>query len=290
MRVLLLGLAALLFAISLTPASAWGVKGHGWTCQNAVKLLPEGELRDSMQKDVIAIMTACLMPDFQLKDGANEELEAPNHYIDLDAVTPLPGPGDLPRTRLEAARYFARNGLTLRDGGLLPWRIEEIYGDLVNAFATKSPKTAYFAGLLAHYAADSTQPLHATKDYNGRTDPATGERALRGIHGDYEITFIEDSGLEFRKSSLAMAQPPSRIADVFAAAVDMAFDSLNHVDRIYEVAGRYNGEGRYADWDREMGEMTRDRLAKADTFTASLWLSAWLEAQEIIATREASPR
>jgi len=270
------------------PAGAWGAKGHAWVSENAVKLLPEGELRERMERELPSVVGYSSAPDFELKDGINESLEAPNHYIDLDAPEPMLTAEVLRtelRSRVDAARWYTAHRLTFRDGGFLPWRIEEMEVALANAMAGETQEVGLFAGLLAHYAADATQPLHTTKDYNGRVAPNTKESYLHGIHADYEIVFIQDRGIEFRESSLAMARPAKKLDDVFGAAVDMVLDSYTHVDMIYDVAGRNAGPDRYTAWDAEMGEMTRERLAEAATLVASLWLTAWEEAQQAKAAR-----
>ena len=275
-RIAAVGLA---LAVGAHPAFAWGVKGHQWAVQNAVELLPEGPLKASLQGQVQRIAYYTLLPDFQWKDGTRDKLEGPDHYLNLEVTSATPQASDLPRTRLEAARLYTSKGLKYRDGGFLPWRIEEAYWALVNALKTDPGEVAFYAGVLGHYAADATQPLHTTVHYDGRVDPRSGgARELKGIHLDYEVTFLEDHGLEFRQSSLKLAKAPQVLPDVHAAAVATILDSFGHVDELYEVARRHPGPGKYAAWDREVGELTRRQLAKAATFLTSLWLTAWQEA------------
>jgi hypothetical protein len=59
-------------------------------------------------------------------------------------------------------------------GGFVPWRVEEMYHRLAAAFgpgdSTASPDDALVAaGYLAHYIEDSTQPHHATEDYQSQS-------------------------------------------------------------------------------------------------------------------------
>lgn len=264
---------------SVSPSFAWGTKGHTWTCENAVALLPDGPLKEYIRSQLGRIAVSSLTPDFQWKDGSNGTFEKPNHYIDLENIAPNPEPTDLPRTRIEASRLYTRLGLKHSDGGFLPWRIEEMYLELVNAFKTRPDDIALCAGALSHYAADATQPLHTTIHYDGRTDRREdGRKFLQGIHVDYEITFVEDRNIEFRQSSLALARPARKLDDVFGEAVRVIFAAHSKVDGLYAVAEAHQGEGKYAAWERELGAMTRGQLAEAATFTASLWLTAWEEA------------
>jgi hypothetical protein len=272
----LAGVTILVLAASCGPAFGWGSKGHQWTTDNAVELLPAGKLKDFMVGHRSALAYNCLVPDFQLKEGVSGKIEAPDHYLDLEIISPQPKPSDIPRTRLDAARLYTMKGIPYASGGFLPWRIEETFWALANAMRCDVASVPFWAGLIAHYAADATQPLHATVRYDGLPDPANpGQKLFKGIHLDYEVTFLEDEGFEFRRSSLALAARPATVTDVHDLAARTLCDSFGHVNEIYDAARRHWGPTMYADWERELGPMTRGQLAKASTLIASLWLTAW---------------
>jgi hypothetical protein len=146
--------------------------------------------------------------------------------------------------------------------------------------------------VIAHYTADAAQPLHSTIHFDGRADEKVdGRKALSGIHMDYEVSFLEDQGLEFLQSSRALAEEAEVLEDVHAAALDTIFEAHGHFEEIYEAARAENGDDmpagmpavqstarKYAAWDESIGPMTRLQMARAATFTASLWLTAWEEA------------
>jgi len=68
--------------------------------------------------------------------------------------------------------------------GALPWRSEEIYRKLVDAFTQKAPYSRenirLFSSVLAHYVADAHQPFHAVLNYDGQL---TGQS---GVHARFE--------------------------------------------------------------------------------------------------------
>ena len=271
-------LAASLLAVlgAHAPALAWGSKGHQWSTDNAAELLPEGVLKTYMEAHRRTLAYNCLVPDFQLKDGVGGKLEGPDHYIDLEVIAATPTLEALPRTRLDAGRLYTERGLSYASGGFLPWRIEEAYWALVNALRCDEASVSFCAGLLAHYVADATQPLHTTVHYDGLVtegNPPTKE--FKGIHAEYEITFIEDCGFEFRQSSLALAQPATPIADVHVAVCETILDSFGKVGAIYDAAREHQGADKYVGWEQALGPMTREQLARASTLLSSLWLTAW---------------
>ena len=272
--------ALLLLVATATPALAWGSKGHEWTVSNAITLLPESKLKQYLREHEGRIRFNSLIPDFHWKDGSVSKLESVDHYIDLEIIAVPPTPADLPLTRMDAARLYNARGVKFSDGGFLPWRIQETYLALVNALKTDRDAVPFWAGVLSHYVADATQPLHTTIHFDGWVSEANGPKELQGIHLDYELTFIEDQGLEFRHSALAAAAPPALIPDVHQATAELVCESWRYVGLIYDVARRHQGPDKYVVWERQLGAMTRQRLGRAASFLASLWLTAWHEAGE----------
>jgi hypothetical protein len=68
--------------------------------------------------------------------------------------------------------------------GTLPWRSEEIYRKLVEAFTQKAPYSRenirLFSSVISHYVADAHQPFHAALNYDGQL---TGQW---GVHSRFE--------------------------------------------------------------------------------------------------------
>jgi hypothetical protein len=136
--------------------------------------------------------------------GAHEKLM---HYIDLELflrgeqkrayrhdLGSLPNVDDIPHDPSDPR--FAQ-------AGYLPLRIEQCYGELVKSIRTgqlDAPTTqesegktaAYWAGYLAHYLEDNTQPQHATIDYKSVSYFAD-KRGAPNVHGEVEYKMIDDA-------------------------------------------------------------------------------------------------
>ena len=140
------------------------------------------------------------------------------HYMDLEVFGPEPVYRDDLSNKPDVNRIaHDLNDPRWRRAGFVPWRVEEMYHRLADDFGAgpgiAQPDQALIdAGFLAHYVEDSTQPQHATVDYNslsyliGRIPqlPAsanpetTGMAAIRlphGInpHGDFEFQLFESA-------------------------------------------------------------------------------------------------
>jgi hypothetical protein len=277
MRRLLLSISLLLALTA--PCWAWGAKGHNWCVENAIRILPEGELRTWADGRYEELLRGALAPDFELKDGIDGPLEGPNHYLNIENVVPTLEWDKLPRTRIEMTQRCTELGIPAGDGGFLPYRIDELYVALVNAMKADHRNLVLLAGLITHYAADATQPLHVTTYYDGKPDASgTGAKLLKGLHARYEVTFAQDPDLNFRQRALEAAQAPSVLADVYGSTIEVLRASSACVEPIYATAEAHQGDNPYAEWDAEIGDLTAERLGAASTFAASLWLSAWEEA------------
>ena len=113
--------------------------------------------------------------------------------------------------------------------GLLPWRVQEFYGELQRAFESlKRPNPpayvldniVFYSAILAHYVADGHVPLHAVVNYDGQlTEPARaalplGERAVRAqpAHGSHSR----------RSRGAPVTQPRDFMFDVLLASNRLA--------------------------------------------------------------------
>lgn len=132
--------------------------------------------------------------------------EAPMHFIDLELLMPgddvkqfkqdlsnKPKLEDLPRDWRDPR---------LVQAGYLPWRIEQIYAQLVTAIGENRlmpggehdrDNALVLAGHLAHYLADNTQPQHATIDFRSRAYFAIPQRAP-DVHGMLEYGMVDWEG------------------------------------------------------------------------------------------------
>ena len=185
-RFIPVALIALLIALTAQrPVHAWGTTGHKLIVERAIALLP-AELRPYFEKNRVFFVEHSIDPDTYRSVGFAEE--EPRHFVDLDSYGPFPF-ATIPHDYNAAV---AARGLDfVMKNGTLPWRLQEIYGKLADAF--RQLQTApyardnvrLFSAVMAHYISDATQPLHATANYDGQL---TGQS---GIHSRFESDLVE---------------------------------------------------------------------------------------------------
>lgn len=215
------------------------------------------------------------MPDVHaIKDAPASKVAAFNahekllHYIDLELFitgdTPReykhdlsnkPKPTDIPKTTTDA-RYI--------QAGFLPFRIEQCYGELVKAIRAKRMHAAtheqqenrtatFWAGYLAHYLADNTQPQHATLDYKSASYFAVKTRAPN-IHSEMEYRMCDDEAKELPElrreywplfvQQLGTFKDPVTNPDVWRASVEVclrSYDALPLIGLAAMHAGKQAG-------------------------------------------------
>jgi hypothetical protein len=170
-------LSAVLLVASPAPAHAWGFEAHKFIMDRAIALLPP-ELRPLFEKNRAMVVERAIDPDTWRTAGFTEE--PPNHFIDIDWEGYGKYPfAALPRSYDEAVAKFGKDRITQE--GTLPWRTEEMYGNLRRAFesfargnAFSQMDTLLLSASLAHYISDAHVPLHGVSNYNGQLSGQTG--------------------------------------------------------------------------------------------------------------------
>ena len=175
---------ALVLFVSALPVhlGAWGSDTHRELTGLAISLLPDG-LRPFFESRRAFVVEHSVDPDLWRLAGFDEE--APRHFLDMDGYGAPPFPG-LPHEYDMAVQRYGRE--FVQRNGQLPWRLTEIYGNLVRAFEDVrkgvSPyaleNAAFYAAILAHYVGDAHVPLHAVVNYDGQL---TGQH---GVHSRFE--------------------------------------------------------------------------------------------------------
>lgn len=183
--------------------------------------------------------------------------------------------------------FFLRSGIRFSEPGFLPWRIAELSERLTIQFrlwraaAEGSPERRYIensiiqtAGILGHFAADSSNPHHATRNYNGWVEPNANSYAIDcGTHSRFERDFV------VRATNVGMVErkiaAPRAYDDYFVAAMGSIKSSHDHLEELYAL-----------DRDRAFAqagpivpsgvEFATDRLAAGASLLRDLWWSAWL--------------
>lgn len=146
--------------------------------------------------------------------------------------------------------------------GMLPHRIAHCYHELVMSIREgrlhamrldeQEGKTAtYWAGYLAHYVADNTQPHHATLDYKSQSYFANRRKAPN-VHAEMEYRMLDDEVKEFPElrqeywplfeAALNDPSDPVESADPFTASLQVSFISYDALPLIGEAAMRAAGQ------------------------------------------------
>jgi hypothetical protein len=189
MRRLIAVLGVLAVAAMPSRTHAWGYEAHKFLMERAIGLLP-GELRPFFEQYKSMLVERAIDPDTWQVAGFDDQ-EDPNHFIDLDWEGYGKYPYDgLPRDYFAAVAKFGKERVD--DNGTLPWRTEEMYGNLRRAFEAYERRgpfgrfdIIFFSAWLTHYVSDAHVPFHAVLNYDGQL---TGQH---GLHTRFEAYLFE---------------------------------------------------------------------------------------------------
>ena len=251
------------------------------------------------------------------------------HFIDLEFFmadesrrryrpdgSSKPAAADVPRDMADPR--FAR-------AGMLPFRVEQCYRELVESIRKgrlvdkpgqfpRDEHAAKWAGFLAHYVQDNTQPHHATEDYRSASYFAGNPRSAPNVHADMEYRLVDDEFADYPElraefwklfaAAVDEVKDPVETDDLFLAALEVAMRSYDNLPLIGEAAAAAyakpggdkagdtaRGGRRSFDADaffhfrrkvngRDVSvlEMKAHQMAWAARRTSRLWLRAWREA------------
>lgn len=265
-------LALALSAARPAPLHAWGFTVHRFITERAVALLP-AEIRPFFDVYRTTLVEHSIDPDTYRTIGFTEE--PPRHFLDMDAYGPFPFKA-LPHDYRQAVA--ARGADYVTKNGVLPWRTEEIYARLREAFKQTTPYARddikLFSAVIAHYVGDAFQPFHAAVNYDGQL---TGQQ---GIHARFETELFERAVDRLRVAP----DPVQPIANVREFVFATLTDSFSFVEPILAadraaVQGKNEYDEAYFD---ALLEKTRPilekRLSQAITGVASVMAAAWVDA------------
>jgi hypothetical protein len=268
-----------------TGGAAYGYDGpgHHLATQIAVAGLPE-EMPAFFRGAGPAMASGSLDPDVfkvrelpQLRDG-----EYPEHYFDVELLKGR----TVPPLRYGFLDLCAKEGIQTSKVGTLPYALAEWTQRLTVAFADHRhfpdsarlrAKCIVYAGILAHYAADATQPLHTTIHYDGRATP-DGKSPRSGIHAKVDA-LIEKVPVE--PAVVAVKIKPRAFAKLWPAILEQIDRSRALVDRVYALERQLPGRDEQLGEDAEVIAFGRDRLEAAAEFIASLYLTAWRDSADL---------
>jgi hypothetical protein len=271
-------------------------------------------------------MTAALSDKKVEPFGVNERML---HYVDLEQfvreepkrryrhdLSNKPFDFDIPPSMKDAKWKRA---------GLLPFRIEQCYTQLVLALREKrfvdqpgqfprDEHAAKWAGYLAHYVEDNTQPQHATEDYKSRSYFAD-KRNAPDVHWDFEGRLSDDEDadyLELRREfwgiftkRLEDVRDPADSEDLVAATIEVSLasydalpligvaamkayrqggtpdDPVGKIDK-FDAGVFFHVRGQYRGRSMTLMEMKAYQMAWAEKRVERLWRRAWDESQRRI--------
>ena len=254
------------------PAGAWGFEVHKYIMERAIGLLPV-EIRPYFEKYKTTIVEHAVDPDLWRTAGWLEE--PPRHFVDMDAYGPFPF-AQLPHVYDEAVARYGKD--FVQKNGTLPWRTEEIYKKLVEAFTQKAgyarDNIKFFSSVIAHYTADAHVPFHAALNYDGQL---TGQW---GIHSRFESELFERyrTRLQIAPKPIApVTNSREFIFESLGASFPLAQPVLD-ADRL-AVAGRdVYDDGYFTLFFSKTQPILEKRLSDAITGVASMIAAAWVEA------------
>jgi hypothetical protein len=195
------------FAIAVlvlpTESGAWGFEAHKFIMDRAIALLPQ-ELRPMFEAGRSTLVERSIDPDTWQNAGF-DDIESPNHFLDFDWEGYGKYPfAELPRDYTAAIAKFGK--ARVDENGTLPWRTEEMYGNLRRAFEAYARRGAFgrndilhYSAWLTHYVSDAHVPFHAVINYDGQL---TGQH---GIHARFESLLFERYRTQLTIAPKAMA-------------------------------------------------------------------------------------
>jgi len=268
-----------MFALAVPrPAHAWGFDAHKYILDRAIALLP-AEIRPFFEKNRATIVEHAIDPDLWRTVGWEEE--SPRHYLDMDAYGPYPFKS-LPHD-FEAAVALKGRDFVMKNG-LLPWRAQEIFTKLADAFTQKSgysrENIKLFSSVLGHYLGDAQVPFHATQNHDGQLT------VQWGIHSRFEAELFE----RYKDKLQVTPKPLIKVT----SARDLVFDSLTtgftSVKTILDtdkasIGTRDTYDDVYFDaMFKKLKPVLEDRVAASITAVASAITGAWEQAGKPLLT------
>lgn len=253
-------------------ADAWGFEAHKYIVSRAIGLLP-AEIRPFFEANRAFVVERAVDPDLWRTAGWDEEDE--RHFVDMDAYGPYPFK-DLPREFDAAVQKYGRD-FVLKNG-TLPWRGEEIYKKLVEAFQQKAPYSRdnikFFSAVIGHYTSDAHVPFHAALNHDGQLTQQWG------IHSRFESELFERNRSRLR----VVPGPVVRVEHPRDFIFEALISGFPYVQQVLEadkaaVAGReVYDNGYFTMMFATLQPVLEKRLAESIASTASMITSAWIEA------------
>jgi hypothetical protein len=285
--------ALLLVLLSLACAPhlfAWGEAGHLIVNEAASYGLP-----NDMPPFFYAAMNELTWlgpePDRWKTTGVSlDAANTPDHYLDYEYVDGLKLPADRYRfiDLLYQSGTLRRHGIYNSTAGFLPWRIAELADKLTtefrmwrnappNSFERKyiELQVASIAGVLGHFVGDSSNPHHATTNFNGWVDPNPNGYAYDcETHDRFERYFVAQN-ITTGDVTPRLSKPVLR-SDYFATAIEFVRQSNSLVEPLYQLDKTGAFDLFRKPVSPEGKAFAADRLAAGASMLRDFWWSAWV--------------
>ena len=267
------------------PASAWGEEGHRYINRVAAEHMPEDMplfFRNAGKRLTFLGPEPDRWRDTKELNKALGEVNGPDHFVDIDKPENFEA---LPNDRYLYGDWLRAQGKDPKVIGFLPYSILEGFQKIEVLFRLwRDPQheaerdqieqnIIYYAGVVGHYVADGSQPLHTSIHYNGWTTSSNPQLFTREpLHGRFEGEYVR---AQIKPEDFSgLVKTATRLQDPFADIVKYLVDSYNHVPELYrmEKKVRWDANNRNADSKKFVTE----RLAAASQMLANLWYTAWL--------------
>jgi hypothetical protein len=258
-----------------TGVSAWGYEAHKTIMDKTIALLPP-EIRPLFDQNRTTLVEHVIDPDLWQTAGF-DHAESPNHFLDLDwdGYGKYPYDG-LPRDYAAAVAKFGRD--RIEKNGTVPWRVEEMYGNLRRAFESYERRgpfgrfdVLFYSAWLTHYVSDAHVPFHAVVNYDGQL---TGQA---GIHSRFEAFLFEryrDQWTIAPKPIAPVRNPRDFIFDVIVAGTQLVPPILK--SDIEAIGGREEyDDAYYAAFFKANRAVVERRLNEAIAASAAMIAGAW---------------
>jgi hypothetical protein len=278
--------------LAVSCAFAWGVRGHHEMNRAVVEALADTELQFLLaQKDWIVYLGP--IPD-SYRTNAEPFLkifEDPNHGWFLEQSRDLMSKP--PRSRYEFVVELheqyqqSKDKLTnVRWTGTMPYAAIEHYERIKAAFRrirqarTRKEDTRFveqeaatYIGLLGHYMADGSQPLHITIHHDGWQGDNPNGYATDRIHGRMETQFVDL--IELKSSDLTpRIGKPVVYDDPFQEIVNHYLKAGSLTETVYRI----DKQGGWADKEnKEARELVTKQLAGGAEVMRNLIYTAWVK-------------
>jgi hypothetical protein len=277
---------AVFLVLSLAPpASAWGEEGHRYINRVAAEHMPADMplfFRNAGVRLTFLGPEPDRWRDTKELNKALGEVNGPDHFVDIDKAENFEA---LPNDRYLYGDWLRAQGKDPKVIGFLPYSMLEGFQKIEVLFRLwRDPQheaerdqieqnIIYYAGVVGHYVADGSQPLHTSIHYNGWTTSSNPQLFTREpLHGRFEGEYVK---AQIKPEDFSgLVKTATRLQDPFADIVKFLVDSYNHVPELYrmEKKVRWDANNRNADSKKFVTE----RLAAASQMLANLWYTAWL--------------